>query len=93
MAIGNHELYDNQGNYLASLEGEYQYFFSEMPGNGPAAYNKLAYSVEFGNSLFIVLDTFGFMDGNQIGTMASMSCSIGGFMPRLSNPRPNINLS
>ncbi|MCX5889306.1 MAG: metallophosphoesterase [Deltaproteobacteria bacterium] len=65
VAIGNHELYDYQGNYLASLEGEYQYFFSEMPGNGPAAYNKLAYSVGFGNSLFIVLDTFGFMDGNR----------------------------
>jgi hypothetical protein len=40
VAIGNHELYDYQGNYLASLEGEYQYFF-------------------------IVLDTFGFMDGNK----------------------------
>ena len=58
------KLYDYQGNYLTSLQGEYQYFFSEMPSNGPTAYNKLAYSVEFGNSLFIVLDTFGFKDGN-----------------------------
>ncbi len=64
VAIGNHELYDNQGNYLASLQGEYQYFFSEMPSNGPAAYNKLAYAVASDNCLFIVLDTFGFMDGN-----------------------------
>jgi 3',5'-cyclic AMP phosphodiesterase CpdA len=65
VAIGNHELYDNNGNYQASLQGEYQYFFPEMPNNGPAAYDKLAYSVEFGNSLFIVLDTFGFVDGNK----------------------------
>jgi hypothetical protein len=65
VAIGNHELYDSNGNYQASLQGEYQYFFSEMPDNGPSAYNKLAFSVEFGNSLFIVLDTFGFIDGNK----------------------------
>ena len=65
VAIGNHELYDSNGNYQASLQGEYQYFFSEMPSNGPADYDKLAYSVGFGNSLFIVLDTFGFMDGNR----------------------------
>jgi 3',5'-cyclic AMP phosphodiesterase CpdA len=65
VAIGNHELYDAQGNYLASLQGEYQFFFSEMPSNGPADYDKLAYSLEFGNSQFIVLDTFGFMDGNR----------------------------
>ena len=64
MAIGNHELYDYNGNYLASLQGEFQDFFPDMPGNGPSAYNKLVYSVEFGNSLFIVLDTFGFRDGN-----------------------------
>ncbi len=65
VAIGNHELYDSGGNYLALLQGEYQYFFPEMPSNGPADYNKLAYSMEFGNSFFIVLDTFGFMDGNR----------------------------
>ena len=65
VAIGNHELYDSDGNYLALLQAEYQYFFPEMPSNGPADYNKLAYSMEFGNSLFIVLDTFGFMDGNR----------------------------
>jgi 3',5'-cyclic AMP phosphodiesterase CpdA len=65
VAIGNHELYDNNGNWQASLQGEYQYFFSEMPDNGPSAYKKLAYGVEFGNSLFIVLDTFGFVDGNK----------------------------
>jgi 3',5'-cyclic AMP phosphodiesterase CpdA len=64
VGIGNHELYDNTGNWQASLQGEYQYFFSEMPDNGPSEYDKLAYSVEFGNSLFIVLDTFGFSDGN-----------------------------
>ncbi len=64
VAIGNHELYDNNGTYQAALQGEYQYFFSEMPGNGPSAYDKLAYTVEFGNSLFIVLDTFGFIDGD-----------------------------
>lgn len=65
VAIGNHELYDDNGKYLSSLQGEYQYFFPEMPSNGPAAYDKLAYSVETGNCLFIVLDTFGFMDGNR----------------------------
>ncbi len=65
VAIGNHELYDSQGNYLASLQGEYQYFFSEMPDNGPGDYARLAYAVESGNCLFIVLDTFGFMDGNR----------------------------
>ena len=65
VAIGNHELYDSTGNFLSSLQGEYQYFFSEMPSNGPSAYDKLAYSVESGNCLFIVLDTFGFMDGNR----------------------------
>ena len=65
VGIGNHELYDNTGTYQAELQGEYQYFFPEMPSNGPSAYDKLAYSVEFGNSLFIVLDTFGFIDGNK----------------------------
>ena len=60
VGIGNHELYDNTGNWQASLQGEYQDFFAEMPSNGPTAYEKLAYAVEFGNSLFIVLDTFGF---------------------------------
>ena len=65
VAIGNHELYDSTGNFLSSLQGEYQYFFSEMPSNGPSSYDKLAYSVESGNCLFIVLDTFGFMDGNR----------------------------
>lgn len=64
VAIGNHELYDNNGNWQASLQGEYQAFFPEMPSNGPAAYDKLAFAVEFGNSFFIVLDTFGFKSGN-----------------------------
>jgi len=35
-----------------------------MPDNGPLGYSKLAFSVEFANSLFIVLDTFGFKEGN-----------------------------
>jgi hypothetical protein len=64
VSIGNHELYDNNGNYQASLQGEFQAYFPEMPSNGPAAYDKLAYAAEFGNSLFIVLDTFGFKSGN-----------------------------
>jgi hypothetical protein len=64
VAIGNHELYDFDGKYQASLQGEYQSFFPEMPDNGPPAYSKLAFSVEFGNSLFMVLDTFGFKEGN-----------------------------
>jgi hypothetical protein len=64
VAIGNHELYDSKGDFLAPLQGEYQYFFPEMPDDGPPGYSKLAFTVKFGNSLFIVLDTFGFKEGN-----------------------------
>jgi hypothetical protein len=64
VAIGNHEVYDSTGHYQASLQGEFQAFFPEMPDNGPTAYKRLAYTVEFGNSLFIVLDSFGFKSGD-----------------------------
>lgn len=64
VAIGNHELYDVNSNYDSALQEEFQAFFSNMPSNGPTAYNKLAYYVEFRNSFFIVLDTFGFKSGD-----------------------------
>ena len=64
VAIGNHELYDNTGHCRPRCKGNIKLLSAEMPSNGPSAYDKLAYAVEFGNSLFIVLDTFGFKSGN-----------------------------
>jgi hypothetical protein len=59
---GNHELYDakvkcrldNQTAYQAFVAANYAY----IPSNGPPGYDRLAYSFEHDNSLFIVLDSF-----------------------------------
>jgi hypothetical protein len=57
--IGNHEL------AVGSATGQqaYQDAF-ELPTNGPAGYDELAYSVEYKNSLFVCLDSYYF-DGTN----------------------------
>lgn len=62
---GNREFYGPQGwPTEPSLQKVYQEVFSDMPGNGPPGYDKLAYYFEYGEGLersfFIVLDAFGF---------------------------------
>ena len=66
VAVGNRDLYGPDGwPPQKTLEAEFQTLFSDppyfdMPNNGPANYQKLAYSFKYGNAFFVVLDTFGF---------------------------------
>ncbi|MGA2402291.1 MAG: metallophosphoesterase [Syntrophobacteraceae bacterium] len=55
--IGNHELYDANGVSLKN-QADFQTVFSGMPRNGPPGYESLAYSFIYGNSFFLILDTF-----------------------------------
>ncbi len=61
-AIGNHELYHQHASYgyLLVNQKEYQKVFSENPSNGPAGYERLAYTFtsQGGNSFFAVLDPY-----------------------------------
>jgi len=59
MSKGNHELY----NWCAAFREKFQEeftdtFFTDQPDNGPDGYKKLCYSFTWGNSFFIVFDTF-----------------------------------
>ncbi len=62
LAKGNHELYDNKGKRRLVNQTAYQKFvaanYPHIPSNGPPGFDRLAYSFEYGNSLFIVLDSF-----------------------------------
>lgn len=55
--VGNHELGDPDNPEL-EWQQRYQKFFSHLPSNGPPQYEHLAYSFEYGNSLFTILDSF-----------------------------------
>ncbi|MCX5817041.1 MAG: autotransporter domain-containing protein [Proteobacteria bacterium] len=66
-AIGNHEIYTRSGETPAPLDRqtEFQAMFNKpsdlspiVMQNGPAGYDKLAFSFRIGNSLFIVADSF-----------------------------------
>ncbi|MBA4419055.1 MAG: hypothetical protein C0392_14295, partial [Syntrophus sp. (in: bacteria)] len=66
-AIGNHEIYTRSGKIPAPLDRqqEFQAMFNKpsdlspiVMQNGPAGYDKLAFSFRIGNSLFIVADSF-----------------------------------
>ena len=37
---------------------DFQTVFSDMPQNGPPGYESLAYSFTYGNSFFLIFDTF-----------------------------------
>lgn len=55
--IGNHELYDANG-LSVQQQKDFQAVFSDMPQNGPPGYESLAYSFTYGNSFFLIFDTF-----------------------------------
>jgi Calcineurin-like phosphoesterase len=61
-AIGNHELYHEHSSYglLKVNQVEYQNTFTDNPNNGPAGYERLAYTftAQGGNSFFAVLDPY-----------------------------------
>lgn len=51
--VGNHEM----ANQNLSSQTEFQQAF-DLPTNGPGGYDELAYSFEYGNSLFACLDSY-----------------------------------
>jgi uncharacterized repeat protein (TIGR02543 family) len=55
--IGNHELYDATALSVQQQQ-DFQSVFIDMPQNGPAGYEGLAYSFTYGNSFFLIYDTF-----------------------------------
>ena len=61
-AIGNHELYHQHSSYglLKANQVEYQNTFTDNPNNGPAGYERLAYTFTglAGNAFFAVLDPY-----------------------------------
>lgn len=60
---GNHDLVGNpifspsREDWLGGQQ-RYQRIFADLPANGPPGYEHLAYSFEYGNSLFVILDSF-----------------------------------
>ena len=60
--VGNHELYHEHSSYgfLKVNQVEFQNTFTDNPSNGPAGYERLAYSftAQGGNSFFAVLDPY-----------------------------------
>jgi len=60
--IGNHELYHEHSSYgyFVQNQQQYQQVFSENPSNGPAGYERLAYSFTdtVTSSFFVVLDPY-----------------------------------
>jgi hypothetical protein len=59
-AIGNHELYTtgDSSQYLMRQQDFQALFNSNWAQNGPAGFDKLAFSFHIGNSLFIIADSF-----------------------------------
>ena len=56
---GNHEMYTFYGAFRKSYQDEYQNYFSNMHGiTSLAGYENLAFSFEYGNSYFVVFDSF-----------------------------------
>ena len=61
-AIGNHELYTEEGKTGGPLDRQqdFQALFNNCSWiqNGPTGFNNLAFSFHIGNSLFIIADSF-----------------------------------
>ena len=61
-AMGNHELYHQHSSYglLKANQVEFQNTFTDNPSNGPAGYERLAYTFTglAGNAFFAVLDPY-----------------------------------
>jgi hypothetical protein len=56
---GNHELYTWVGVAIDKThQTEFQNYFSYLPGNGASGYERLDYSFVYGNSYFLVFDSF-----------------------------------
>ncbi len=55
--VGNHETLTKKGEGDIDGQTAFQREFHHMPKNGPAGYEGLVYSFEFGNAFFAVLDT------------------------------------
>ena len=58
VVIGNHELFDALAMPSVQQQQDFQSVFSGMPQNGPPGYESLAYSFSYGNSFFLIFDTF-----------------------------------
>jgi hypothetical protein len=88
VALGNHELCQQGmgGTFYRTNQQAFQQVFAEMPGNGPAGYERLVYSFESqdGDSFFAVLDPFyldaatsqkpgdeGAVDGDQLSWLGN----------------------
>ncbi len=64
--IGNHEVaavVNGQESLSVQCQQDFQAVYSNLPQNGPQDYNSLAYSFTYGNSFFLIYDTF-FLDPN-----------------------------
>lgn len=59
VAKGNHELYTFYGAFRKSYQDEYQAYFSNMHGiTNLEGYENLTFSFKYGNSYFVVFDSF-----------------------------------
>lgn len=58
--LGNHEIGNEEDEPLQwlQLQQRYQLIFGNLPTNGPPGYEHLAYSFEYRNSVFVILDSF-----------------------------------
>jgi hypothetical protein len=59
--IGNHEITEivnGAESFSPQLQQDFQAVYSNLPQNGPQGYNSLAYSFTYGNSFFLIYDTF-----------------------------------
>lgn len=64
ISIGNHEANTYYGNWDGA--GPFKASFPQLPTNGPAGFQKLAYTVRYSNSLFLIVDTDWYNDASRV---------------------------
>jgi len=64
ISIGNHEANTYYGNWDGA--GPFKASFPQFPTNGPTGFKKLAYTVRYNNSLFLIVDTDWYNDASRV---------------------------